>query len=185
MSDATFAAPSRSRGLFAAALFAGGLVIIAGMLAHEFAPEPDTRTASGFPTVLDGDSLRIAGREIRLHGIDAPEWSQTCTDAAGRPWACGAAATALLQATAAAGGAHVSCVTIARDKYRRFISTCVNAAGEDLSAIMVRHGLAIAYRRYSEKYVGEESEARAAKRGIWQGAFDEPEAWRRANPRGK
>lgn len=185
MSDAAFAAPSRARGLFAAALFCAALVIIAIMLAHEFAPEPDTRTTSGFPHVLDGDSLRVAGREIRLHGIDAPEWRQSCTDGSGRPWACGAAATALLQATAATGGAHVSCRTLARDKYRRFISTCVNAAGEDLSAILVRHGLAIAYRRYSEKYVGEENEARATKRGIWQGAFEEPEAWRRANPRGK
>ena len=44
---------------------------------------------------------------------------------------------------------------------------------------MVRRGYAIAYLRYSSKYEDAEIEARTAKRGIWQGAFQEPERWRR------
>src|SRR5262249_53482378 len=44
--------------------------------------------ASGAPIVgqawvVDGDSLRIAGTSIRLEGIDAPEWDQSCTDSGG------------------------------------------------------------------------------------------------------
>ena len=38
-------------------------------------------------------------------------------------------------------------------------------------ARLVYEGLALAYRRYSKKYVPEEDEAKAAKRGLWAGEF--------------
>jgi hypothetical protein len=44
---------------------------------------------------------------------------------------------------------------------------------------MVRAGLAVAYRRYSNDYVDEEREAQAARRGMWAGDFTAPEAYRR------
>lgn len=44
---------------------------------------------------------------------------------------------------------------------------------------MVRQGHAIAYRRYAEDYVAAEGEAKAAKRGIWAGTFQDPQDWRR------
>lgn len=50
---------------------------------------------------------------------------------------------------------------------------------EDLNAWMVAQGLAIAYRRYSTDYVPAEDQAKAAKRGIWAGAFTTPSDWRR------
>ena len=43
---------------------------------------------------------------------------------------------------------------------------------------MVRAGFAAAYRRYSNDYVDEESEARTARRGIWAGEFTPPEDYR-------
>ncbi|MCJ2082446.1 hypothetical protein [Methylobacterium sp. J-090] len=43
---------------------------------------------------------------------------------------------------------------------------------------MVTQGLAIAYRRYSTDYVAAETAAKAAKRGIWAGAFTTPSDWR-------
>jgi hypothetical protein len=39
---------------------------------------------------------------------------------------------------------------------------------------MVVAGLAVAYRRFSQAYVDAEAEARAAKRGVWQGEFEMP-----------
>ncbi|PYE49991.1 thermonuclease family protein [Deinococcus yavapaiensis] len=35
------------------------------------------RTTLGVPSVIDGDTLDIRG--VRLHGVDAPESSRTCT----------------------------------------------------------------------------------------------------------
>ena len=46
---------------------------------------------------------------------------------------------------------------------------------------MVRNGFAIAYKRYSKKYVPDEVFAKENKLGLWQGKFMEPEKWRKLN----
>jgi endonuclease YncB( thermonuclease family) len=51
----------------------------------------------GVASVIDGDTIEIHGQRIRLHGIDAPESSQTCLDAGGRTWRCGQRAALALQ----------------------------------------------------------------------------------------
>ena len=38
---------------------------------------------AGIARVIDGDTLEIGGKRIRLHGIDAPERRQSCEDAGG------------------------------------------------------------------------------------------------------
>ena len=40
-------------------------------------------------------------------------------------------------------------------------------------------GLALAYRRYSTAYAGQERSAKAARRGLWRGDFVAPWDWRR------
>jgi endonuclease YncB( thermonuclease family) len=47
--------------------------------------------------------------------------------------------------------------------------------------MMVRDGQALAYRHYSRRFVGEESIAKAAGRGLWPGEFEMPWDWRRRN----
>ncbi len=49
----------------------------------------------------------------------------------------------------------------------------------NVNARLVYEGWALAYRRYSKKYVPEEDEAKAAKRGMWAGEFVAPWDWRR------
>ena len=34
---------------------------------------------SGFPSIIDGDTIKILNKRIRLHGIDTPEKKQICT----------------------------------------------------------------------------------------------------------
>ena len=130
---------------------------------------------TGPARVIDGDTLEVQGERIRLHGIDAPESRQFCR-LNGKPWQCGKdAANALAEKIARR---PVTCEDLGRDRYDRIIARCT-VAGEDLEKWMVSQGLALAYRRYSLDYVHEETDARAARRGIWAGEFVEPWEWRR------
>ena len=72
----------------------------------------------------------------------------------------------------------VTCEDLGRDRYKRIIAKCT-VAGEDLGAWMVSNGWALAYRRYTLDYVGEEDDAQAARRGIWASGFVKPWEWRR------
>ena len=46
---------------------------------------------------------------------------------------------------------------------------------------MVSHGRAVAYLKYSEKYLDAHNIAKNKKIGIWNGTFDLPEEWRKKN----
>jgi endonuclease YncB( thermonuclease family) len=133
---------------------------------------------TGRAWVVDGDTIRIAGIPIRLEGIDAPEKAQTCTNSNGGMWRCGEAATRQLRERTR--GQNVTCRPRALDRYGRLVATCSLADGSDLNAWLVRSGWAVA-SGFSKIYVADESEAVAAKRGIWAGSFIAPSEWRRHN----
>ncbi len=63
-------------------------------------------------------------------------------------------------------------------RYGRIVATC-SADGFDIGANMVHTGWALAYRRYSKRYVAIEEKAKAANRGMWRGEFVPPWEWRR------
>src|SRR5512132_941539 len=67
---------------------------IVALLALSHAAQADV---TGPATVIDGDTLVIAGERVRLQGIDAPELHQTCT-AYGQEWPCGRTASDWLKA---------------------------------------------------------------------------------------
>jgi len=142
----------------------------------ERAPAAPRAPLVGRAFIVDGDSIRIGGVEIRLEGIDAPEWDQTCTDPDGRTWACGRAATGQLKAYTR--DRTLTCHPRAIDRYGRVVATCLLPDGADVNARLVREGWAVAYG-FSRIYTAEEAEAKAAKRGIWSGAFIYPSEWRR------
>ena len=123
--------------------------------------------------VIDADTVDVDGVRYRLHGIDAPEARQSCR-AWGRTWDCGAAATEALMSRARG----LSCAGNGSDAFGRTIGTC-SSGGRDLNAWLVENGWALAYRRFSEDYVGEEEQARSNRRGIHRGQFVEPWNWRR------
>ena len=130
---------------------------------------------TGAFTAIDGDSLRKDATEYRLNGIDAPELQQTCEGASGGNYTCGHEAREALRALVR--GKDLTCISLEIDRYGRDIVVC-NTGGADINGEMVRQGWAIAYRRHSLAYVGDEADAQRAKRGIWRGRFEDPEAWR-------
>lgn len=129
---------------------------------------------SGKTRVIDGDTLDVANRRIRLVGIDAPEREQECADTAGQPTRCGETSRRTLDGLVGKG--PVTCAPIELDRYGRVVATC-EFRGADLGEVMVTSGQALANGRYGEM----EAEAKAAKRGIWAGTFDVPAQWRRAH----
>jgi len=128
---------------------------------------------TGKSRVIDGDTLDVGNRRIRLAGIDAPERAQQCTDPTGQPSPCGETARRTLADMVGQG--PVTCAPIELDRYSRVVATC-EFGGADLGEVMVGAGQAVANGRYA----GLELEAKAAKRGIWSGTFERPADWRRA-----
>ena len=132
-------------------------------------------------TAIDGDSLRKGEQEYRLHGIDAPELHQTCTGLQGAEFSCGREARAYLRSLVE--GKPLDCRIEDTDRYGRLVAEC-RAGSVNINREMVQGGWAIAYRRHGTAYADAESAARQAKRGIWQGRFEEPERWRTRNRHG-
>lgn len=127
--------------------------------------------------VVDGDTIEVEGFRIRLHGIDAPEFQQTCRDSSGRMYRCGRDAASAVKLLAAGG---VSCaVEPTYDRYGRKIATCYSVNGTNINKWMVRQGYALAYRKYSSPYLAEERKARAERRGLHRGDHIAPWEWRR------
>lgn len=136
---------------------------------------------TGRATIIDGDTLDVAGVRVRLWGIDAPESRQICLRVE-VAYLCGQLATQHLRALVA--GQEVTCVPRSRDRYGRTVALC-RIADLDLGAAMVRDGWALAFVRYAADYVGVEEEAKVAGRGLWQGKFMAPWEWRAMARRGR
>ncbi|GAB4814195.1 hypothetical protein N2152v2_001241 [Parachlorella kessleri] len=134
--------------------------------------------------VVDGDTMQVAGTRIRMYGIDAPETAQSCRKS-GKDYSCGLDAKAALEAKV--GQAPVACEVKNKDLYGRSVAACYanSGAGGDLGAYLVENGYAVAYRQYSKEYIPLEEQAKAAKRGIWAGSFQEPAEWRKEHPRNR
>jgi endonuclease YncB( thermonuclease family) len=164
-------ARSPLKTLIESLVFAAALLMIYGIL--RFAGVIETET--GNARAVDGDSLKLGGRDIRLHAIDAPEYRQPCFEPDGREWPCGREARAALHALVR--NKEATCRPVDTDKYGRMVAEC-SVDGRSLAEEMVRQGFAIAYLHHSRKHQRLEAEARKNRRGIWRGTFEEPQAWR-------
>ncbi len=131
---------------------------------------------AGIPRVIDGDTIEVHGQRIRLHGIDAPESAQRCI-VRGKTYPCGEIAAGALKDLTA--GIEVRCEQVDVDRYGRVVATCYDNHDFDVNRNMVYTGWALAYRRYSTRYVATEDDAREAGRGLWRGVFVAPWDWRR------
>ena len=146
----------------------------------------DEKTIFGEAKVIDGDTIKINGISVRLFGIDAPEKNQICL-IENRTYNCGLKSKSFLQSFI---NGRVECSYKNLDRYGRIIGKCIshtkisNQSKKEekfpLNYMMVRHGHAVEYKRYSKGEFSEaENLAKKEKRGIWRGKFDRPEDWRR------
>ena len=137
----------------------------------------NAETIVGKPKIIDGDTIHINEKKIRMHGIDAPEKNQKCIFQKAE-WPCGKQATIELKKLI--NNQTIRCVTNDIDIYNRYVAICSTKI-DNLNQIMVKKGWAIAYRYYSNDYIIEEKYARENKLGIWKGKFEEPYIYRKKN----
>jgi endonuclease YncB( thermonuclease family) len=155
----------RAFDVFLAVVILGLLVLLAARL-----DRVDMKRPVGAAVVNDGDTITIAGEKIRLRGIDAPEYSQTCMRASIK-YACGREARETLRKLI--GGQPVTCAGWQRDRYGRLLGDC-KAGPTDLNRSLVEQGWAVAFGGFE----AEEDAARRAGKGLWAGEFDRPRQWR-------
>lgn len=124
--------------------------------------------------VHDGDSLALLSdnvrHEVRLSGIDAPEWRQPFGDEAREELAL------LLKDSV------ITFTDEGQDPYHRNLVR-LYAGGRDVNLEMVRRGLAWHYRAYSRdpRLEAAEQEARRFHRGLWSQPNPQPPwEWRHA-----
>lgn len=137
--------------------------------------EQDWSALAAEVRIVDGDTLRLGDRTLRLAQIDAPERGQVCTDGAGRSFDCGAAAAEALSRLV--NGRSVLCRVQGRDRFGRGLGVCT-AGGAELNRGLVAAGWAITYGD-EPAMLATELAARASGRGLWAGSFTRPEEWRR------
>lgn len=130
----------------------------------------ETQTLEGRAVINDGDTVTLGKERIRLRGIDAPEFDQTCTKG-GAQYSCGRQARDAL--VALTRGRSVTCSGTQRDKYQRLLALC-EAGGVEINRRLVEDGWAISYGDYH----AEEDDARGKGAGLWAGSFDRPRDWR-------
>lgn len=162
----------------ATALLGGGIVALGlpGDLLGSAPRSQDWATPNAQIRIVDGDTLRLGDRMLRLHGVEAPERGQFCTDLQGRLYDCGTAAAAALAQLV--GERAVDCRVGGRDRFGRALGAC-RAGDIDLNASMIMAGWALADSGAVPALAPYESAARQAQRGLWAGGFEPPAHWRR------
>ena len=126
--------------------------------------------------VIDGDTIILNNKKIRFSGIDTPELKQICMKGDKKVF-CGKSAKMLL--IKKIGNQTIECISEGKDVYKRILAECfVN--GDSLSVFLVRSGYAVAYRKYSGKFIKDEEFARENKQGMWSMTFQYPWDFRKA-----
>ncbi len=162
------------------------ICLIFFFLTYNDVKSEEVKIISGIGKVTDGDTIIIEGKKIRFFGIDAPEKNQQCKKAwltisfisFSKDYPCGQISTDKLKKKI--NNKLLICKWTNKDRYKRYIAECFKNK-TNLNAWMVRNGYAVAYRKYSKKFVSEEIFAKKEKLGLWSGTFMMPWDFRKNN----
>ena len=148
------------------------ICLIFFFLTYNDVKSDEVKIISGIAKVTDGDTIQINEKKIRFFGIDAPEKKQQCR----KPWLsisfisfskdypCGQISTNKLKKKI--NNKLLICKWSNKDRYKRYIAECFKDK-TNINAWMVRNGYAVAYRKYSKKFVSQEIFAKKEKLGLW------------------
>lgn len=99
--------------------------------------EPAQEVLTGSAYVVDGDTISIKKTQVRLFGVDAPELNHPYGKKA--KWAL----------FSMCKGQTIRAELVAKDDHGRAVAKCYLPDGKDLSAEMVKLGLAIDWPKFS------------------------------------
>ncbi|MEO9823203.1 MAG: thermonuclease family protein [Paracoccaceae bacterium] len=117
-------------------------------------PQAQKQTVSGPAYIVDGDTITLRRIQVRLFGIDAPELNHPYGQIAKK---------ALRQMCA---GQTVNAEILEKDDHGRTVAICRLDDGRDLSAEMVKLGLAIDWPKFSGG-VYQQFETPDARKKLW------------------
>jgi endonuclease YncB( thermonuclease family) len=137
----------------------------AGPAVPQFTPQQTVELEPPY-TILDGLTLASGPVVLRLSGLEGPAAKAACRDENGHAWACG------LQARAALNNKtrkqKLIC-TVADEAADGIPEAACAVEGEDLGLHLVAEGWARPLKGAPESHLTGVQEARAAKRGLWNG----------------
>jgi len=133
----------------------------------------------GVAKVIDGDSLYVDKKEVRLLDIDAPEYKQECFDKNNKPYRCGIVSSKFLRKFIQ--NKNITCKYNQKDRYNRLLARCYMES-ISINEKMILSGMAVIYdlSQAYDKIISLEKEAKATKLGIWQGHFQLPKDYRKS-----
>jgi endonuclease YncB( thermonuclease family) len=133
------------------------------------------RTVEGRAVALAGDLLRIGPTVVKLAGVEVPEREQRCLRPGNRRWRCAEAAQdGLARITR---GRTIKCDIKGTDAAGRASGICYDDS-TDIGAALVKSGHAFAEQGFLARYGRQESQAQAAKIGLWSGEAERPASYR-------
>lgn len=116
--------------------------------------QPTQEVVSGTAYVVDGDTITIKKTQIRLFGVDAPEMNHPYGKKA--KWAL----------VSLCKGQQVRAEILEKDAHGRTVARCFLPDGRDLSAEMVKLGMAIDWPKFSGG-VYRSMETPDARKKLW------------------
>ena len=162
------------------------ICLIFFILTYNDVKSEEIKMISGIAKVTDGDTISVNQTKIRFLGIDAPEKKQKCQKtwlsisflSFKKNYACGEVSTNKLKNKI--NNQFIICQWTNKDRYKRLIAECFKDK-ININAWMVRNGYAVAYTKYSKKFVAQENIAKKEKSGLWAGTFEMSWDYRKKN----